>query len=55
MSNLYRGPAINTPTKFQVIWIRGFREDFKKSANKKEELPMATIFVNRSELNEQSL
>jgi hypothetical protein len=34
----------------------GFREeDFFKSANQKQELPMAAMFVNESELNEQSL
>jgi hypothetical protein len=43
------------PTKFRFIWQSGFREeDLKKSANQKEELPMATMFVNGSELNEQS-
>ena len=39
------------PTKFQFIWPSGFRgEDFKKSANQKQELPMAAMFVNGSEL-----
>jgi hypothetical protein len=34
----------------------GFRgEDFKKSANEKQELPAATMFVNRSGQNEHSL
>jgi hypothetical protein len=34
----------------------GFRgEDFKKSANQKQELPVAAIFVNGSGRNEQSL
>jgi hypothetical protein len=43
------------PTKFRIIWQSGFREeDLKKSANQKEELPMAAIFVNGSELKEQS-
>jgi hypothetical protein len=28
---------------------------FFKSANQKQELPMAAMFVNESELNEQSL
>jgi hypothetical protein len=27
----------------------------KKSANQKQELPVAAMFVNRSEINEQSL
>jgi hypothetical protein len=44
------------PTKFQFNWPSGFRaEDFFKSANQKQELPMATMFVNESQLNEQSL
>jgi hypothetical protein len=44
------------PTKFQFIWQSGFRgEDFLKSANQKEELPVVAMFVNGSELNEHSL
>jgi hypothetical protein len=43
-------------TKFRFIWPSGFRgEDFKKSTNQKQELPMAAMFVNGSQLNEQSL
>ena len=41
------------PTKFQFIWPSSFREDFKKSANQKQELPVAAMFVNGSERNEQ--
>jgi hypothetical protein len=44
------------PTNFRFIWPSGFREeDFLKSANQKQELPIAAMFVNGSELNEQSL
>ena len=44
------------PTKLQFIWPSGFREeDFFKSVNQKQELPMAAMFVNGSGLNEQSL
>jgi hypothetical protein len=44
------------PTKFRLIWQSGFRrEDLKKLANQKQELPMVAMFVNGSELNEQSL
>jgi hypothetical protein len=44
------------PTKFRFIWPTGFRgEDFLKSANQKQELPMAAMFVNGSGQNEQSL
>jgi hypothetical protein len=44
------------PTKFRFIWPSDFRgEDLKKSANQKQESPMVAMFVNGSELNEQSL
>jgi hypothetical protein len=44
------------PTMFHFIWLSGFRgEDLKKSADQKQELPMAAMFVNGSELNEQFL
>jgi hypothetical protein len=44
------------PTKFWFIWPSGFRgEDFFKSANRKQELPMAAMFVDGSGQNEQSL
>jgi hypothetical protein len=44
------------PTKFWFIWQSGFRgEDLKKSANQKQELPMAAMSVDGSGQNEQSL
>ena len=44
------------PTKFRFICSSGFGgEDFKKSANQKQELPVAAMFVNRSGQNEQYL
>jgi hypothetical protein len=43
------------PTKFQIIWPSGFREEFKKSANQKQELPVVAMFVNGSGRNKQSL
>jgi hypothetical protein len=44
------------PTKFRFIWSSGLRgEDFLKSANQKQELPVAAMFVNGSGQNEQSL
>jgi hypothetical protein len=44
------------PTKFRFIWPSSFRgEDLNKSANQKQELPVAAMFVNRSGQNEQSL
>jgi hypothetical protein len=36
------------PTKFQFIWPSGFREDLKKLANQKQELPVAAMFGNES-------
>jgi len=41
------------PTKFQFIWPSGFRGDFLKSANQKQELPVLAMFVNESGQNEQ--
>jgi hypothetical protein len=44
------------PVKCCFIWQNGFRgEDFWKLTNKKQELPMAVMSVNRSGQNEQSL
>ena len=43
------------PIKFGFIWRSCFREDFKKSANQKQELPVAAMFVNESGQNAQSL
>jgi hypothetical protein len=41
------------PTKFRFIWQSSFiGEDFKKSANQKQELPMVAMFVNGSGQNE---
>ena len=44
------------PTKFRIIWPSGFRgEDFKKSTNQKQELPVVAMFVNGSGRNEQTV
>jgi hypothetical protein len=44
------------PIKFRFIWPSGFRgEDFFKSANQKQELPVVAMFVNGSGQNVQSL
>jgi hypothetical protein len=44
------------PTKFRFIWPSGFRgEEFKKSANQKQESPVAAMFVNGSGRNEYFL
>jgi hypothetical protein len=37
------------PTKFRFIWPSGFRrEDLKKSAHQKQELPVVAMFDNGS-------
>jgi hypothetical protein len=43
------------PTKFRIIWPSGFRGDFKKSANQKQELPVAAMFIYGLGRNQQSL
>ena len=44
------------PTTFRSIWPSCFRvEDFQKSTNQKQELPVVAMFVNGSGQNEQSL
>jgi hypothetical protein len=35
-------------TKFRFIWLSGFRGDFLKWANQKQELLVAAMFVNGS-------
>jgi hypothetical protein len=41
---------------FRIIWPNGFRgEELKKSANQKQESPVAAMFVNGSGRNEQTL
>ena len=63
MSNLYRGPAIDVSYQVSVHLAKRFqRRTFflnrpirNISANQKQELPMAAMFVTGSELNDQSL
>jgi hypothetical protein len=44
------------PTMFRFIWPSSFREeDFFKSANQKQELPVAAMFVNGTGRNQQYL
>jgi hypothetical protein len=41
------------PTKFRFIWPSGLRgEEFKISANQKQDSPVVAMFVNESERNE---
>ena len=55
MSNLYRGSAIDASYQCSVHLAKRFQRRFLKSAYQKQELPMTAMFVNGSELNEQSL
>jgi hypothetical protein len=51
-----KGPLWELLTPFSSFWPSRFREeDFKKSTNLKQELPVAAMFVNGSRRNEQSL
>ena len=44
------------PIKFRFVQQSGFRgEDFQKSTNQKQELPVSAMFVNGSGRNQQSL
>ena len=44
------------PSKFRFIWPSGFRgEDILKSANQKQELPVAAMFGNESYQNVSAL
>jgi uncharacterized alpha/beta hydrolase family protein len=56
MNNLYRGPSKDASYQVSIHLAKRFRgEDFKKSANQKQKLTMAAMFVNGSGQNEQSL
>jgi hypothetical protein len=49
ISNLHRGHSIDASYQVSFIWPSGFRGgDFKKSANQKQELPVAAMFGNGS-------
>ena len=57
MSNLYRGPFIDALYQISVHLGQRFqrRRFFQKSTNQKQEWPVVAMFVNGSELYEQSL
>ena len=56
ISNLTEDLPQMLPTKFWFIWPNGFRgEEFKKSANQKQESSVVAMFVNGLGRNEQSL
>jgi hypothetical protein len=54
LRKLHTEPSIGV--SYQVsVHLLSEKKNKKKSANQKQELPMAAMFVNGSELNEQSL
>jgi hypothetical protein len=55
IGNLYRGPSIDDSYQVWVHLAKRFQRRFKKSANQKQELPVAAMFVNGSGQNVQSL
>ena len=56
MNKLYIGPSIDASYQVLVHLAKRFqRRRFLKSANQKQELPVAAMFVNGSGRNEQSL
>jgi hypothetical protein len=56
MRNLYRGPSIDASYQISVhVGAVSEEKIFKKSTNQKQELPVAAMFVNESELNDHSL
>jgi hypothetical protein len=56
MSNHYRGPSKDASYKILIHLAKRFQRKtfFKKSTNQKQELPVAAMFVNGSDRNEQS-
>ena len=49
-------PPIGASHQVLVIWLSCYREeDIKKSTNQKQEWPVVAMFINGSQLNEQSL
>ena len=54
MSKLYRGPSIDASYQVSYYLAKRFQRKscFEKSTNKKQELPMMAMFVNRSKRNE---
>ena len=57
MSNLYKGPSEDASYQVSVHLAKRFQRRlfFQKSTNQKQELSVAAMFVNGSELNKQSL
>ena len=55
ISHLYSGPSIDASYQVSVHFAKRFqRRIFVEIEQQKQELPLAAMFVNRSEQNEQS-
>jgi hypothetical protein len=49
-------PPIGASHQVLVIWLNSYKEeDIQKSINQKQEWPVVAMFIDGSELNEQSL
>jgi hypothetical protein len=56
MRTLYRGPSKDASYQVSVHLAKQFQKRrFFKIGNQKQELPVVAMFVNGSELNEQSV
>ena len=56
ISNFIEDLSQMLPTKFRFIWNSSYRgEDFQKSTNQKQQLPVVAMFVNESGRNQHSL
>jgi hypothetical protein len=55
MSIIYRGPAIDACYQFSIHLAKRFQRRQFFRTNQKQELPVVTMFVNGSEINEHSL
>ena len=54
ISNIHRGPAIDDSHQVSVHLANSLREEFLKSANQKQESPVAAMSGNGSERHKQS-
>ena len=48
-------PPIGASHQVLVIWLNSYKEDIQKLINQKQKWPVAAMFIDGSELNEQSL
>jgi hypothetical protein len=55
MNSLYKGPSKDATYQVSIQLAKQVSEETILSTNQKQELPVAAMYVNESELNEQSL